>query len=86
MIAKVRIATREQWCKNYLEHPRIDVRIVGLQIGIIPDTMEIGLFGHEEPCRRWRLTEETVCLLDSLTGLSSPAGPWHICEHLLEMD
>ena len=88
MIAKVRIAPVEQWCKRALlelEQFPASATIIGKVVEIIPSSMRVDV--EEIPdlpgTRFWLVSKETRDALVAEVGESR--GRW-VCEHMLEMD
>jgi len=87
MIAKVRIAPIERWCRiSRAEHDYHCV--VGLWVEIFTDSMrkpgrEAGI---ECDGRIWKMTDNSDKLWCDTLGVLIPGGDAWICEHMLELD
>ena len=90
MIATVRIAPVERWCRRASEelkqYPGSAV-VVGRLIEIIPSSMavDVDVLGDpDEPGKKfWLVSESTQSQIISEIG--EHRGRW-VCEHMLEMD
>jgi hypothetical protein len=88
MIARVRIAPVERWCKEVMdatiEEPETygTPSEVGMEVEIFPDRMRPTSCGGRE----WQLSDASVDALVARTGAAQPIRPCFICEHMLEMD
>ena len=84
MIAKVKIAPRENWCAHARESGERVAACVGMEAKIITNSMH----RDERICdgRRWDLTESSGRLLREMAGAEPSQRPQTVCEHMLEMD
>jgi len=91
VIAKVRIAPIERWCKEVMdtiaEEPEISgaPNEAGMWVEIRTDMMRQNTM---ESCggKEWALTDKSLDELIARTGAMEPVRPTFICEHMLEMD
>lgn len=88
MLAKVRIAPVERWCKRALRDggviPKVRELLVSRGFAVIhTETMEQG-----RHCRFWRVAEpdarEVLTLADLMPADDKPEA--YICEHMVEID
>lgn len=94
-MAKVRIAPTEKWCPVYAdilrEHPSMG-RLVGLEVEIIPSSMETRTTKSEGdhdmplPFSLWEAEQESINAMNSAIGAPYSDGGPKLCEHILEMD
>ncbi len=90
MIARVKIAPVEHWCKFYLDELSKDsayAKLVGKQVEIETSrTWEVEA-EHGTPGRKWAITKQLANKLRRACG-SNKTTPFQeaLCEHMLEMD
>lgn len=87
MIARVRIAPVEQWCKWHAgrlndKNMPLAQGLVGKEIEIITESMRPAKCDHD--ARMWDITESTHKWLTRMKVKPTSFGG--ICEHMLEMD
>jgi len=90
MIAKVRIAPIEQWCKrlreNASEVPEL-LNFVGMEVEINPASMKVESTSHDLDCRWWKLSDKSKAeMCGRAPKLGERSTNYYICEHMLEMD
>jgi hypothetical protein len=90
VIARVRIAPVEQWCKsngdsNDIENSRPEMcpNIVGVEVEIHTAPVVKSCFCDG---RLWILTASSTAKLEQLLGKDWDGTQAQICEHMLEMD
>jgi len=86
MIARVRIAPIERWCKKYTptkpEHWPIAQKLVGMEVEIYTESMRPAICDPE--VRMWNTTPKMEQVFRDAGCL--PTGGPGMCEHILEMD
>lgn len=85
MIATVRIAPMEQWCKTYRADAPVE-KTIGLAVEIIPESMtdeQAVTWRGECGGKWWAITNMSGNKIAELIGGPPPT---HLCEHMLEMD
>jgi hypothetical protein len=86
MIARVRIAPVQQWCKDTdAARLREGSGEVGAEIEILTRSMVLDDCDGS-PAKHWRMTRRSYKKLCKIIGSVPDAEEVWICEHMLEMD
>jgi hypothetical protein len=90
MIATVRIAPVEQWCK-IAKSPQgttmeLASRIVGMPVDIFTESLAPHPKHGDDTVKTWIITEESKRRIFEAAGKTVPTRKYRFCEHMLEMD